>query len=151
MSQKRLDEVFPVEVLVFLACSWRDCGLETNIFSPFLFSVPLFQSPADMTRKIHAGDEVIQVNHQTVVRSSIDIYSAVFSFLHSCQLLNRTTHALSPWSPGWLAAEEPRGQAQGGSQRCDADAEEETHGHHGVHPSPPQKHALETPSASSTG
>lgn len=27
------------------------------------------QSPADLTRKIHAGDEVIQVNQQTVVSS----------------------------------------------------------------------------------
>lgn len=38
--------------------------------SPFSFSVLpflLMQSPADQCKKIHAGDEVIQVNHQTVV------------------------------------------------------------------------------------
>lgn len=29
--------------------------------------LPPLQSPADRCRKIHAGDEVIQVNHQTVV------------------------------------------------------------------------------------
>lgn len=31
-------------------------------------SLPLHQSLADRCKKIHAGDEVIQVNHQTVVR-----------------------------------------------------------------------------------
>lgn len=30
------------------------------------------QSAADLTRKIHAGDEVIQVNQQTVVSSPSD-------------------------------------------------------------------------------
>lgn len=30
-------------------------------------SLSLLQSPADHCKKIHAGDEVIQVNHQTVV------------------------------------------------------------------------------------
>lgn len=34
-------------------------------------SLPLHQSLADRCKKIHAGDEVIQVNHQTVVRISI--------------------------------------------------------------------------------
>lgn len=33
-------------------------------FSPFNFSI---QSPAERTQKIHAGDEVVQVNRQTVV------------------------------------------------------------------------------------
>lgn len=33
-----------------------------------LFHLYLSQSPADRCKKIHAGDEVIQVNHQTVVR-----------------------------------------------------------------------------------
>lgn len=31
------------------------------------------QSPADLTRKIHAGDEVIQVNQQTVVSGPSDL------------------------------------------------------------------------------
>lgn len=30
-------------------------------------SISSLQSPADQCKKIHAGDEVIQVNHQTVV------------------------------------------------------------------------------------
>lgn len=30
-------------------------------------SISFLQSPADQCKKIHAGDEVIQVNHQTVV------------------------------------------------------------------------------------
>lgn len=34
---------------------------------PLFSSVFRFQSPADQCKKIHAGDEVIQVNHQTVV------------------------------------------------------------------------------------
>lgn len=33
---------------------------------PDLHLLPV-QSPADQCKKIHAGDEVIQVNHQTVV------------------------------------------------------------------------------------
>jgi len=37
----------------------------------FALSLLLFQSPADRCKKIHAGDEVIQVNHQTVVSVSI--------------------------------------------------------------------------------
>jgi hypothetical protein len=32
-----------------------------------LFLLCYIQSPADRCKKIHAGDEVIQVNHQTVV------------------------------------------------------------------------------------
>lgn len=34
----------------------------------YIFVLFVFQSPADLSRKIHAGDEVIQVNQQTVVR-----------------------------------------------------------------------------------
>ena len=36
-------------------------------FSLTLLFLLHFQSPADRCKKIHAGDEVIQVNHQTVV------------------------------------------------------------------------------------
>lgn len=36
-------------------------------------------SPADLSRKIHAGDEVIQVNQQTVVRSIL-----FYSYLYLC-------------------------------------------------------------------
>lgn len=39
-----------------------------NLFSlSFLLQCLSLQSPADQCKKIHAGDEVIQVNHQTVV------------------------------------------------------------------------------------
>lgn len=41
-----------------------------TVFKHLSNSVFALQSPADLTRKIHAGDEVIQVNQQTVVRTS---------------------------------------------------------------------------------
>lgn len=55
------------------------------------------QSLADRCKKIHAGDEVIQVNHQTVVRR---LLSALFhlhlqiSRMHVCRLLCKWTHTL---------------------------------------------------------
>uniref|UniRef100_A0AAR2M4L2 Uncharacterized protein n=1 Tax=Pygocentrus nattereri TaxID=42514 RepID=A0AAR2M4L2_PYGNA len=48
-------------------------------------------SPADLCKKIHAGDEVIQVNHQTVVRITLS-----FSFSLSLILFLPLSHSLSP-------------------------------------------------------
>lgn len=44
-------------------------SLSPKFASVFVFCLPILplQSPADQCKKIHAGDEVIQVNHQTVV------------------------------------------------------------------------------------
>lgn len=39
----------------------------TELLSFTVFKCLRLQSPADQCKKIHAGDEVIQVNHQTVV------------------------------------------------------------------------------------
>lgn len=41
------------------------------------------QSPADQCKKIHAGDEVIQVNHQTVVSDQASKHSSVLPISHS--------------------------------------------------------------------
>lgn len=40
------------------------------------------QSPADLCKKIHAGDEVIQVNHQTVVSRKVSKLNAVVAKSH---------------------------------------------------------------------
>ncbi|KTG42422.1 hypothetical protein cypCar_00007623, partial [Cyprinus carpio] len=64
-------------------------------------------SPADRTQRIHAGDEVIQVNRQTVVSPSI------------CHMIVRRIM-------GGLAVEESGGKAQRRSSECDTDGEEKT-------------------------
>lgn len=44
-------------------------------------SLTILQSLADRCKKIHAGDEVIQVNHQTVVRLSLLFHVGFFLYL----------------------------------------------------------------------
>lgn len=51
-------------------------------------SLPLHQSLADRCKKIHAGDEVIQVNHQTVVR--------IFCSFHVITLSDHSLYFHSP-------------------------------------------------------
>lgn len=46
----------------------------------------VFQSLADRCKKIHAGDEVIQVNHQTVVRPTYFSQPSLFMCLYVCCL-----------------------------------------------------------------
>lgn len=73
--------IFNISVQYFIS-SWHawtigcTCNLHNNcVFcNPHVIqwlSLSLFQSLADRCKKIHAGDEVIQVNHQTVVSVSI--------------------------------------------------------------------------------
>lgn len=42
--------------------------MKQQLFADDCASLNIIQSLADRCKKIHAGDEVIQVNHQTVVR-----------------------------------------------------------------------------------
>lgn len=44
---------------------------------PFPLQLLPPQSPADQCKKIHAGDEVIQVNHQTVVSKKASKHNAI--------------------------------------------------------------------------
>lgn len=49
---------------------------------------------------------------------------------------------------GGLAAEEPGGQAERRPQMCGASVKKTAHGNVRIHPSAPEKHALETTRAS---
>uniref|UniRef100_A0A7N8XWR0 Connector enhancer of kinase suppressor of Ras 2a n=1 Tax=Mastacembelus armatus TaxID=205130 RepID=A0A7N8XWR0_9TELE len=55
-------------------------------------------SPADRCKKIHAGDEVIQVNHQTVVSFSL----CVCVFLIACVLVGRLRPISMPVECNWV-------------------------------------------------
>lgn len=105
--------------------------------------VVVVQSPADRTQRIHAGDEVIGVNQQTVVSPT-----APPRFLLHLQTFSLFIDAIiCPLiGTGRLAAEASGGQVKGGDRKCSPGGEEETVRHHRQFCScSTEEHALEVP------
>lgn len=60
------------------------------------FTFFVLKSPADLTRKIHAGDEVIQVNQQTVVGTFFIVFGyLIYLTIHT---VNLSTHYTCWWN-----------------------------------------------------